>query len=183
MLRRVPIAVEMLLAGLAWITRGLLLLFMLAILVLTAGQAIDRYLLHTNFDAYEQLATAGVVWVTYFGYALGYHEHANLRIELIDTLLSPRGSTIKRMVFDVLILVLAIAVNVNGWTVLDVASDQDIIGTPFTNAIVYWSLQSGTILIALFSVGRLLRSALTLGHAAPPEPAGPLASLEVPPVS
>lgn len=178
LLRRLPPLVEGLLAALAWITRGLLVAFMLAILLLTAGQAIDRYLLHTNFDAYEQLATAGVVWVTYFGYALGYHEHANLRIELIYALLPPTAAAIKRMVFDVLILVLAIAVNVNGWTVLDVESQQEIIGTPFTNAIVYWSLQSGTILIALFSVGRLLRGALAVAHVAPPEPAGevPIAS-------
>jgi TRAP-type C4-dicarboxylate transport system permease small subunit len=157
------------LAVLRAITRILLVVFMLAVLMLTASQAIDRYALHTSFDAYEQLASVGVVWVTYFGYALGYHERANLRIELLDTLLTPIGAAIKRLVFDGCILALAIAINLNGWRVLDVASNQDIIGTPFTNAIVYWSLQSGTILIGVFAIGHLLQGALSLRLGKPPE--------------
>ncbi len=169
-MRRFGTAIARSLAVLRALTRCLLVVFMLAVLVLTASQAVDRYVLHTSFDAYEQLASAGVVWVTYFGYALGYHERANLRIDLLDALLTPAGAVIKRMVFDGCILALAIAVNVNGWRVLDVASNQDIIGTPFTNAIVYWSLQSGTILIAVFAVGHLLQGALSLRFGKPPEP-------------
>ena len=144
------------------VNRVLLVVFVLIVLVLTAGQAIDRYVLHTSFDAYEQLATAGVVWVTYFGYALGYHERANLRIELLDTLMGPVAAACKRLVFDAAILALAVAINWNGWTVLDVVSQQDIIGTPFTNGIVYWSLQSGTILIAVYAIGHLIEGALAL---------------------
>jgi TRAP-type C4-dicarboxylate transport system permease small subunit len=149
-------------------TRVLLVAFMLVVLVLTASQAIDRYALHTSFDAYEQLASVGVVWVTYFGYALGYHERANLRIELLDTLLGPVAVAIKRLVFDACILALAAAINLNGWRVLEVVSNQDVIGTPFTNAIVYWSLQSGTILISVFAIGHLLQGALSLRFGAPP---------------
>lgn len=148
--------------GLTWVVRCAIVLMLTAVLLLTASQAVDRYLLHTSFDAYEQLACAGVTWVTFFGFALGYRERANLRIELIDTMLSPRANTVKRMVFDICILALAIAVNVNGWRVLEVASNQDILGTPFTNAIVYWSLQSGTILIGIYAVAHILDGALSL---------------------
>jgi TRAP-type C4-dicarboxylate transport system permease small subunit len=147
---------------LRWLTRCYLAILMLTILALTTTEAIDRYALHTTFDAYEQLATAGVAWVTFFGYALGYHERANLRVELVDMMLPPWLSAIKRMIFDVCILFLAAMVNLTGWRVLEVASNQDIIGTPFTNAIVYWSLQSGTILIGLYAIGHLAQAALSL---------------------
>ncbi len=155
-------AVTWLLAGLTWVVRVVIVLLMLAVLALTATQAIDRYLLHTSFDAYEQLACAGITWVTFFGFALGYHERANLRIELLDALISERASAVKRMVFDLCILGLAIAVNYYGWDVLEVASNQDILGTPFTNAIVYWSLQSGTVLIGVYALAHLLAGALSL---------------------
>jgi TRAP-type C4-dicarboxylate transport system permease small subunit len=160
--RALDTALKRLLAVVTAITRIFLVLLMVEILVLTAGQAVDRYLLHTTFDAYEQLASVGVVWVTFFGYALGFHERANLRIELLDTVLPPVVTAIKRVVFDVLILVLALGVNFYGWDVLDVVSTQDIIGTPFTNGIAYWSLQSGTILIAFYAVGHMLHVVLAL---------------------
>jgi TRAP-type transport system small permease protein len=168
--RALSTALERVLGVVTMATRVLLVVLMAGILVLTAGQAIDRYLLHTSFDAYEQLASVGVVWVTFFGYALGFRERTNLRIELIDTVLPPAVTAVKRMVFDILILLLALGVNFYGWDVLEVVSSQDIIGTPFTNGIAYWSLQSGTILIAFYAVGHMLHVVFALVLGEPPEP-------------
>lgn len=137
------------------LARGFMIFLVVVILIFTGGQAIDRYLLHTSFDAYDQIARLGLVWLTFFGYALGYRDRVNLRIELLDMALGPRARFVKQIVFDIWLLALVALINQRGWLVMEVGGSQAILGTPFDYSMVYGGLQFSTLLLLVFVALRL----------------------------
>lgn len=138
---------------------------MLVVLAFTFGQALDRYLLHTAFDAHDQIAKIGLVWLVFAGTAVAYAQHANLRIDLISQYLRPGLRRGREALFELATLALCVVVNVKAWNVLDVVAFQQIMGTPFTNAVPYSAIVAGTAAIGFTCVLRLL--AIATGRSAP----------------
>lgn len=129
---------------------------MLVVLVFTFGQAVDRYLLRTSFDAHDQIAKIGLVWLVFAGTAVAYAQHANLRIDLISKYLSPALLRWREALFEFAILAICVLVNIKAWSMLEVVAFQQIMGTPFTNAVPYSAILLGTAAIAFTCVLRLL---------------------------
>lgn len=135
---------------------------LVAVLLLMTGRALDRYFFHTRFDAYEQLAGMGVVWITFFGFAMAFRDDRNLRVELLENLLPAWVDRIRRIVFDVVVLIMAAVINLAGWPVFFVSSTQHVIGTPFTLAIASAAMQFSTILLCLMCVFRIVTGILAI---------------------
>lgn len=133
---------------------------MLVVLAFTFGQAVDRYAIHSSFDAHDQIAKIGLVWLVFAGTAVAYAQHANLKIDLIAKYLSPTLLRCRDALFEVAILAVCILVNVKAWSVLEVVAFQQIMGTPLTNAVPYSAILVGTAAIAFSCVLRIL-AALT----------------------
>ena len=138
---------------------------MLVVLVFTFGQAVDRYAIHSSFDAHDQIAKIGLVWLVFAGTAVAYAQHANLKIDLIAKYLPPTLLRCRDALFELAILGVCVLVNVKAWSVLEVVAFQQIMGTPFTNAVPYSAILMGTAAIAFSCVLRIL-AALT-GKPAP----------------
>jgi TRAP-type C4-dicarboxylate transport system permease small subunit len=147
-------------------------LAMLVILVFTSGQVVDRYLLKTSFNAYDQVARLGLVWMTFLGIAVAFRERANIRIDLLDHALPLRFVQWKSVVLDVATLVVTIVIHVEGWRLLEVGAYQTLMGTPFTYEVVYAALLVGTALLAVVLVMRIadavLRGRFALEHGVGP---------------
>jgi TRAP-type C4-dicarboxylate transport system permease small subunit len=148
-LQRICLALDLL--AKAWL--GALLV---AVLVLMTGRALDRYFFHTTFDAYEQLACVGVVWITFYGFALAFRDDRNLRVELLENLLPASANRLRQIIFDVIILGMAGVLNAAGWPVYQVCATQRITGTVFTLAIAAAAMQFSTILICLLCLFRIV---------------------------
>jgi TRAP-type C4-dicarboxylate transport system permease small subunit len=157
---RIASALERPLAGLDLVCRIFMFFLIAVIFVFTGGQAVDRYLLHTSFDAYEQIGRIGLVWLTFFGYALAFRDGRNLRIELLDMVLPSSAVFVKQLVFDLSILGIALVIHVKGWTVYRVGGNQIILGTPVDYRLVYAGVQVGTVMLIFFIVVRTLRHIL-----------------------
>ena len=99
------------------------------------------------------------------GTAVAYAQHANLRIDLISKYLSPAVLRWREALFELAILAICLLVNIKAWSVLEVVAFQQIMGTPFTNAVPYSAILLGTAAIAFTCMLRLL-DALT-GKPAP----------------
>jgi TRAP-type C4-dicarboxylate transport system permease small subunit len=142
-----------------WLTvvnQAIVFVAMLVVLVFTFGQAVDRYALHTSFDAHDQIAKIGLVWLVFAGTAVAYAQHLNLRIDLIAKYLPPAVLRWRDALFELAILAVCILLNVKAWSVLEVVAFQQIMGTPFTNAVPYSAILVGTAAIAFSCVLRLL---------------------------
>jgi TRAP-type C4-dicarboxylate transport system permease small subunit len=150
-------------AALAWVERAgraAVGLFVLTILVFTFGQVLDRYIFKTTFDAYDQLARLGLVWMTFVGFAVAFRERRTIRVELFDTVLGPAAQKWRETAFDLVILALVALVHIKGWRVVEVGGYQAIIGTPFTYAWSYAAIVAATALLAFFLVVRIARRLL-----------------------
>jgi TRAP-type C4-dicarboxylate transport system permease small subunit len=145
----------------------------LAVLLLMTGRALDRYFFHTTFDAYEQLAGVGVVWITFFGFALAFRDDRNLRVELLENILTERINRVRRVVFDLIVLGMALVLNIAGWPVFFVTDTQHIVGTPFTLAIASAAMQFSTILLCLLCVFRIVSGVMIILGLRAPEAAAP----------
>ena len=146
-----------------WLTalnQAIVFVAMLVVLIFTFGQAIDRYLLKTAFDAHDQIAKIGLVWLVFAGTAVAYDQHSNLRIDLISQYLPSALRRWREALFELAILAICVLVNIKAWNVLEVAAFQQIMGTPFTNDVPYSAIVLGTVSIAFSCVLRLLDALL-----------------------
>lgn len=142
-----------------WLTRlnqAIVFVAMLVVLAFTFGQAVDRYALHSSFDAHDQIAKVGLVWLVFAGMAVAYAQRENLRIDLIAKYLPPAVLRWRDALFELAILALCVLINFKAWSVLEVVAFQQILGTPLTNAVPYSAILLGTAAIAFSCVLRLV---------------------------
>ncbi len=151
---------------LCWIGRLAVALTLAMVLVFCFAQVLDRYLLKTQFDAWDQVARIGMLWCAFVGAAMALRERRNVVIDLIDRHLSDRVRRARDRLFDALLLALAATLFYKGLDVVAVGNFQDIVGTPFTYAVSYASLTVGMVFFMLFLALRLL-----IPDAAPPHDA------------
>ncbi|ADP17932.1 tripartite ATP-independent periplasmic transporter, DctQ component family protein 11 [Achromobacter xylosoxidans A8] len=139
-----------------WIGRLAVALTLAMILVFCFAQVLDRYLLKTQFDAWDQVARIGMLWCAFVGAAMALRERRNVVIDIIDRHLPERLRRARDRLFDVLLLALAATLFYKGLDVVAVGNFQDIVGTPFTYAVSYASLTVGMVFFMLFLALRLL---------------------------
>ncbi|MBO1014923.1 TRAP transporter small permease [Achromobacter sp. SD115] len=139
-----------------WIGRLAVALTLAMVLVFCFAQVLDRYLLKTQFDAWDQVARIGMLWCAFVGAAMALRERRNVVIDIIDRHLPERLRRARDRLFDALLLALAATLFYKGLDVVAVGNFQDIVGTPFTYAVSYASLTVGMVLFMLFLALRLL---------------------------
>ena len=147
-----------------WIGRLSVVLTLAVVLIFCFCQVLDRYVLKTQFDAWDQIARIGMLWATFLGAAMALRERRNVVIDIIDSHLSERVRKVRDKLFDALLLVLAVTLFIKGLDVVAVGQFQDIVGTPFTYAVSYASLTTGMVFFILFLALRLI-----VPQAPPPE--------------
>jgi TRAP-type C4-dicarboxylate transport system permease small subunit len=130
-------------------------LALMVVLAFTIGQVADRYVLKTQFDAHDQIARIGMVWMAFLGFALGVRSRGNIRIEVIQHFLPEGVRRVTGVFLDAVMMVVAIALLVNGWQLLEVGSFQAIMGTPFYYDAMYGALLAGLVLLVIFLALRM----------------------------
>jgi len=137
------------------LVKVLVVLALVVVLTFTVGQVADRYLLKTQFDAHDQIARIGMVWMAFLGFALGVRDRMNIRIEVIQHFLPESIRRIAGIFLDGVMLAISLALLANGWQLLEVGSFQAIMGTPFYYDVMYGALLAGLILLVVFLVLRM----------------------------
>ena len=97
------------------------------------------------------------MWLVFTGMALGYSAGENLRIDLFSSRIPPGLIAARETIFEAAILVASVLIIWKAFAVVDVAGFQQILGTPFTNAVPYSAILLGITTIAFTSMVRLVR--------------------------
>jgi TRAP-type transport system small permease protein len=145
---------------LCWINGALFCAGLVVVLFFCLAQAVDRYAIKSSFDAHDQLARIGLVWLVFSGMAVGYAERDNLRIDLFFKYLPPRVVFLREAVFEAAILATSLLIHWKAWLVMEVSNRQQIMSTPFTNLVPHSAILLSTATIALVCFVRLARMAL-----------------------
>jgi TRAP-type C4-dicarboxylate transport system permease small subunit len=138
------------------LVKTLLALALIVVLVFTVGQVLDRYLIKSTFDAHDQYARIGLVWLTFIGIAVGIRDRVNVRIELIHHLAAPAVRRWVSILLDLVTLAVAILLAIVGVRLLEVGSFQVIMGTPLNYDAMYAALLAGMALLALYLLLRFV---------------------------
>ena len=142
--------------ALEWLARLAIIISMAMVMVFTVGQVSDRYLLKSSFDAHDQFARIGMVWLTFIGIAVGIRHRINVRIELLAHFASPGVRRRVAAVLDLVILVVSVLLVVVGARLLEIGAFQAIMGTPLNYDTMYGALLAGMTLLAVFMVLRFV---------------------------
>jgi TRAP-type C4-dicarboxylate transport system permease small subunit len=137
------------------INAAMLVVGMISLVFFCFAQAADRYTLKTSFDAHDQLAKVGLVWLVFTGMSLAYAAGENLRIDLFVSRIPAEVRRVRNALYEAAILLICVLLHWKGWAVIEVAGFQQIMGTPFTNALPYSALLLGTLTIAMTCIVRL----------------------------
>jgi TRAP-type C4-dicarboxylate transport system permease small subunit len=152
-----------------WLLRlnaALVMVGIIAVVLFCLGQAIDRYSFKSRFDAYDQLARVGLVWLVFAGMAWGYAARQNLRIDLFARHLPSGVVRWRERLFETLVLLTSVLLHWKAWAVIEVSGFQPIMGTPFTNAFPYSVILLSTATMGLTALLRLWRPVVmpVMGH-------------------
>lgn len=131
-------------------------LSILMILLFILGQVLDRHFLKGWFNAYEQIAQMWLIWLAFVGTAMAFRDRTNIEVDIVNTLLPGRVVMVKSVVLDVLSLVLMYFLFIYGLEMVTVGGNRVVMGTPFTYGLVYLGMVTGTAMIALFLVVRIV---------------------------
>jgi TRAP-type C4-dicarboxylate transport system permease small subunit len=155
---------SILLGGAERIGKALVGAGMLVVLVFTLGQVLDRHLLKGAFNAYDQMARIGLVWMTFVGAAMALRQRQNIVVDLIDPHLSARATVVKGVLLDVLSLGVAVLLVAYAWRLMEIGDYQRVLGTPFTYSVVYASLLAGCVLFLVFLLARVATAVLNVSR-------------------
>jgi TRAP-type transport system small permease protein len=131
-----------------------LIVAMAMVLVFTVGQVADRYLIKSAFDAHDQFARIGLVWLTFLGIAVGIRNRTNVRIELLAHLASPVTRRNVAIVLDLVVLVVSAFLVLVGARLMEIGAFQAIMGTALNYDTMYGALLAGMALLVVFMLLR-----------------------------
>jgi TRAP-type C4-dicarboxylate transport system permease small subunit len=140
-------------------------ILMALLMGLTFMQVIARYVMRSPFTSTDQLARIVLVWLTFMGAAVAIREGKNIRIDTIEKLLPRQVRSFLEIFFDLVLSFLLIVLTYKGYQVMVVAGSQEVLGTPFSYAVLCASLTVGSFLMLLYVSVRLcsrLRAGLKL---------------------
>jgi TRAP-type transport system small permease protein len=103
-----------------WLSMAILFSF----LILCTLQVVSRFIMELPFNWTEELTAALVIWMTFLGAIAVERQDGQIRVKLMDSLLSPKTVAILYAVFDIAIVVTLFAIILGGWHTLSETSYQ-----------------------------------------------------------
>ena len=140
-------------------TVGHWLVGLMAMIVLasTLGLVIDRHLIRSSFDAYDQISRLALVWMTFLGFFFALEEKANIHVEILDVILPARLKAFRSVVFGAIMLFISTLLFFKGWEAVRAGAAQQILGTPLSYAWSFSAIPVSMGLIVVFRIARYFR--------------------------
>ena len=154
-MRRVFDAIEAILRGVA----VALVLFMLGVLAL---QVILRYAFGFALSWSEELALLGFAWVVVIATAVGIRRMAHARMDLLVDVLPARVHAMIERLIALMMFALGVFLAIAGWDYVIETQGSRSAAIGFPIEFLYAAAPSFGVLIALFSLERLMPWAVSL---------------------
>lgn len=122
------------------VLRVLLIAILLGIIAVVGAQFVDRRIVDLPIAAPDQYARIGLVWLCFVGFALAIRHGVNIRVDLVDARLPPAVRRWLAIAFDIIVAVLVVTILVQCRRVIEIGSDQLLLGTPLSAAVPPWGL-------------------------------------------
>jgi TRAP-type transport system small permease protein len=147
-----------LLRAVANCVEGLLLVMMVVLCLDVFLGVFSRYVLHSTFTWYDEIARLLFVWIVFLGAAVGVRRSGHFRLQLFIERFSPAWRRVAD-VFGVLAIMLFGAVLIQqGWKLVELGQFQQTPVMGLSKAYVYASMPVGGALVILYSLRHFWRA-------------------------
>ena len=137
---------------------GLLLVMMVVLCADVFLGVFSRYVLHSTFTWYDEIARLLFVWIVFLGAAVGVRRSGHFRLQLVIDRFPP-GLRRATDIFGVLAIMLFGGVLIQqGWKLVELGQFQQTPVMGLSKAYVYASMPAGGALVILFSLRHLWRA-------------------------
>ena len=148
----------MLLRAVANCVEGLLLVMMVILCADVFLGVFSRYVLHSTFTWYDEIARLLFVWIVFLGAAVGVRRSGHFRLQLLIERFPPGLRRIADA-FGVLAIMLFGGVLIQqGWKLVELGQFQQTPVMGLSKAYVYASMPVGGALIILYSLRHFWRA-------------------------
>jgi TRAP-type transport system small permease protein len=144
---------------------GLLLVMMVMLCADVFLGVFSRYVLHSTFTWYDEIARLLFVWIVFLGAAVGVRRSGHFRLQLVIDRFSPGLRRVADTFGVLAIMVFGGVLIQQGWKLVELGQFQQTPVMGLSKAYVYASIPAGGALIILYSL-RHLWHAVTGGHVA-----------------
>lgn len=136
--------------------------FLLVMMVLLCADVFlgvfSRYVMHSTFTWYDEIARLLFVWIVFLGAAVGVRRSGHFRLQLVIDRF-PAGLRRAADIFGVLAIMLFGGVLIEqGWKLVELGQFQQTPVMGLSKAYVYASIPAGGALIILYSLRHLWRA-------------------------
>lgn len=129
---------------------------LVAMSVIVLWQVFVRFVLNWNNSWTELTAILIMSWFIFLGAAVGVRENYHLGFDVLLYVLPEGSKKILRTISDVVVLSFAIGMIVYGWDLMQLQWGERMPALGISGAFRYLPLAAGGLLIALFSVERIV---------------------------
>jgi TRAP-type C4-dicarboxylate transport system permease small subunit len=137
---------------------GLLLVMMVVLCADVFLGVFSRYVLHSTFTWYDEIARLLFVWIVFLGAAVGVRRSGHFRLHLLIERFSPSWRRVADT-FGVLAIMLFGGVLIQqGWKLVELGQFQQTPVMGLSKAYVYASMPVGGALVILYSLRHLWRA-------------------------
>ncbi len=148
----------MLLRAAANCVEGVLLVMMMVLCADVFLGVFSRYVLHSTFTWYDEIARLLFVWIVFLGAAVGVRRSGHFRLHLLIERFSPSWRRIADA-FGVLVIMLFGGVLIQqGWKLVELGQFQQTPVMGLSKVYVYASMPVGGALVILYSLRHLWRA-------------------------
>lgn len=127
----------------------------------------SRYVMHSTFTWYDEIARLLFVWIVFLGAAVGVRRSGHFRLHLVIDRFPPALRRVADIVGVLAIMGFGLVLIQQGWKLVELGQFQQTPVMGLSKGYVYASMPAGGALIILYSLRHLWR-ALTGAPAAAP---------------
>lgn len=146
---------------------GLLLVMMVVLCADVFLGVFSRYVMHSTFTWYDEIARLLFVWIVFLGAAVGVRRSGHFRLHLVIDRFPPALRRVADIVGVLAIMGFGLVLIQQGWKLVELGQFQQTPVMGLSKGYVYASMPAGGALIILYSLRHLWR-ALTGAPAAAP---------------
>ena len=146
---------------------GLLLVMMVVLCADVFLGGYSRYVMHSTFTWYDEIARLLFVWIVFVGAAVGVRRSGHFRLHLVIERFPPALRRAADVVGVLAIMGFGLVLIQQGWKLVELGQFQQTPVMGLSKGYVYASMPTGGALIILYSLPHLWR-ALCGAPAAPP---------------
>jgi TRAP-type transport system small permease protein len=146
---------------------GLLLVMMVVLCADVFLGVFSRYVMHSTFTWYDEIARLLFVWIVFLGAAVGVRRSGHFRLHLVIDRFPPALRRVADIVGVLAIMGFGLVLIQQGWKLVELGRFQQTPVMGLSKGYVYASMPAGGALIILYSLRHLWRAVTGAPAAAP----------------